>query len=564
VFAASDSYEKFNAHFPYMLTQDQESAIFDITEDLAGEKVMDRLICGDVGFGKTEVAMRAAFLITHEKKGQVAIVVPTTILARQHFNSFTERFKNEKQIVIKELSRNISKKEGDEIKEFIALGEIDILIGTHSLFSEKLVFKNLQLLVIDEEQHFGVKQKEKLKEGKEGIHFLALSATPIPRTLQMSLAGIRDISIITTPPFDRLLPKTFLMPYDIIVLSAAIQRERERLGRTFFVCPRISDLEEQKARLEQALPNIKCAIAHGRMKGSQIEDVMLKFYEGVYDVLITTSIIESGIDISFANTIIIYKAEMFGLAALYQLRGRVGRSSVQSYAYFIIDEKKVLEGSPAYQRLQALVNIKSLGGGFNIAGADMDIRGAGNLVGEEQSGKINEVGVELYQEMLAEAVKKIKSSEGLLELNDTEELNPEIKIGLEIMIPENYIEDFSLRLEFYRRISLVLSMEELQLLQEEMEDRFGKLPPEAGNLIKIIELKIRCRELQISKLEVGSKGIQVTFAEHRFLKGEKLLEFIGKNPKVSKVGSEGKVHFYDDSSDLIKKANKVLNLIKSL
>jgi transcription-repair coupling factor (superfamily II helicase) len=558
------AYEEFEKAFPFELTEDQEVAIYDVISDLSSGKPMDRLICGDVGFGKTEVAMRASFVAIagkfaeNQAFGQVAIVVPTTILARQHFNNFIERFKGT-NIQIRELSRNVSTKQKEEIFLETELGEVDILIGTHALFSEKLKFKNLSLLIIDEEQHFGVKQKEKLKEGKEGVHFLSLSATPIPRTLQMSLSGLRDISIISTPPFDRLLPKTFLMPYDLIVLSSAITREKARNGRVFFVCPRISDLEEQKAKLEMALPEVRFVIAHGRMTGNQIEDIMLKFYEGFIDCLVTTSIIESGVDISFANTIIIYRAEMFGLSGLYQLRGRVGRSSVQSYAYLIVDEKKMVDGSNTKNRLEAIANLKSLGSGFKIAGADMDIRGAGNLIGEEQAGKINDVGVELYQEMLQEAVMKLKTSGENFE--SEEDFTPEIKIGMGVMIPENYIPDFNLRLEFYRRISAASSFEEIEELNREMEDRFGALPVDAKNLFDILKLKLKCKEIGITKLEVGNKGAVAIVRESVFKGGEKLFEFAMKNPKMIKLNQEGKINFYDSGENLLEKANKVLKIL---
>lgn len=563
----SGLYDEFENSFLYKLTQDQELAINDVIEDLSSGKPMERLICGDVGFGKTEVAMRASFLVVcgrlvmgHEF-GQVAIVVPTTILARQHYNNFTERFKGV-DVKIKELSRSVSAKERKEVFKQIEEGKVDIVIGTHAIFSESIKFNNLQLLIIDEEQHFGVKQKEKLKEGREEVHFLSLSATPIPRTLQMSLSGIKDISLITTPPFDRLLPKTFLMPYDIITLSNAIIREKSRGGRVFFVAPRISDLESQKAKLEAVLPDVKFAITHGRMRPNQIEDIMLGFYEGKIDVLVTTSIIESGIDISFANTIIIYRAEMFGLAGLYQLRGRVGRSSIQSYAYFIVQEERMMQNTTSRNRLQTLVNLKSLGGGFKVAGADMDIRGAGNLVGEEQSGKINDVGVELYQEMLEEAISKLKYN---TQVEEDEEFTPEIKIGMGVMIPEEYVPDFNIRLELYRRISAVSSKEELILLNEEIEDRFGKLPFETQNLVSVIELKMRCKQLGILKLEVGPKGVVVEPKPESFKKAAELIYFMQKNPKICKISHEGsKITFFDAGVDPLKKADTILNTIASL
>jgi transcription-repair coupling factor (superfamily II helicase) len=556
-----EKYGLFTAKFPYLPTEDQEIAINDCIADIQSGKPMDRLICGDVGFGKTEVAMRVSFLCA-ENGGQVAIVVPTTILARQHFNNFTKRFEGT-GLVIRELSRNTTAKVKEEVIAELELGEAHILIGTHALFSEKLKFKNLNLIIIDEEQHFGVKQKEKLKEGREGIHFLSLSATPIPRTLQMSLSGLRDISVISTPPVDRLLPKTFLMPFDAIVLSSAITREKMRGGRTFFVCPRISDLEEQKAKLEVALPEVRFGIAHGRMTSNQIEDVMLAFYEGRLDVLVTTSIIESGIDISFANTIIIYRADMFGLSAIYQLRGRVGRGQEQSYAYLIADTAKMEDGSPAKNRLLAMTNIKSLGSGFKIAGTDMDIRGAGNLVGEEQSGKISGVGVELYEEMLAESIEKLKTG-GLSQENsqESEDFNPEVKIGMAVLIPENYIPDFNLRLEFYRRISAVASLEELNGLSDEMADRFGALPEGAMNLINIVKLKIRCKKIGILRFEVGVKGAVIFVHEGTFNKGEALLSFAMKNPKLVKISPE-KVNFFMEGANLGEKASKILSTFEN-
>lgn len=559
----NDLYEKFCANFPFVLTEDQENAIQDVMQDLSSTKPMERLICGDVGFGKTEVAMRACFAVCKGEKinAQVAIVVPTTILANQHYANFIKRFQGV-EIKIAELSRNVEGREKLKILEEIARGEIDIVIGTHALFSDKLKFKNLGLVVIDEEQHFGVKQKDKLKEGREEIHFLSLSATPIPRTLQMSLSGLRDISIIATPPFDRLLPKTFVMPYEKIVLANAITREKARSGRVFFVCPRIADLEVQAEKLQSVLPEIKFGIAHGRMTAKNLDDVMLSFFEGKIDVLVTTSIVESGIDISFANTIIIYNANMFGLSSLYQLKGRVGRGSVQSYCYFIIDEKRLEENENAKMRLNALANIKSLGAGFKIAGTDMDIRGAGNLVGEDQSGKMEALGVELYEEMLKEAVMKVKV--GINEGFETEEdFAPEIKIGMPFMIPEYYIPDFNLRLEFYRRISSIQSIEALYLIKEEMKDRFGEMPIDAQNLIDIINLKIKCKELGILKLEAGSKGVLIVVKKEMFKLEEGAFEFIMKNPKIIKINQDGKINFFLEGENYLEKSNKIIAFLKS-
>ena len=557
-FPHAEDFESFSKAFPYILTDDQEVAIADVLSDLSLGKPMERLICGDVGFGKTEVAMRATFAVCRAEEGraQVAIVVPTTILANQHYNTFVKRFEGT-GVRIAELSRNTSSISKAQILKEVESGEVDILIGTHALFSDKIKFKNLGLIVIDEEQHFGVKQKEKLKEGRDGVHFLSLSATPIPRTLQMSISGLRDISIIATPPFDRILPKTFVMPYDSIILANAITREKARGGRVFFVAPRISDLAEQMSKLASVMPEVKFGMAHGRMPTHKIDDAMLDFYEGKLDVLVTTSIVESGIDISFANTIIIYKADMFGLSSLYQLKGRVGRSSVQSYAYFIVDERKLVENANAKMRLDALANIKSLGAGFKIAGTDMDIRGAGNLVGEEQSGKMEMIGIELYEEMLKEAVMKVKA--GINELVETEsDFSPEIKIGTAFMIPEYYIPDFNLRLEFYRRISAIQSIEALALIKEEMVDRFGEIPVDTENLIDIVNLKIKCKELGVLKLEAGSKGVLVVVKNGMFQMAEGVIEFAMKNPKFIKINPDGKINFFIEGDNLLAKANRIL------
>jgi transcription-repair coupling factor (superfamily II helicase) len=552
-FEKTATVEDFYNRFPYAPTPDQIQAITDIEADLSSGKPMDRVVCGDVGFGKTEVAMRASMLVCSQKDAQVAIVVPTTLLAHQHYKNFTERFKGT-EIRICEYSRNCTAKELDNIKMGAKDGLVDIVIGTHGLF-KSISFQNLKLLIIDEEQHFGVAQKEALKQGREALHTLALSATPIPRTLHMALSGIRDISVIATPPVDRLVVKTFVMEYDDIVLRNAILREKARAGRVFFVCPKIADLDEREEYLKKITPEARVCIAHGQMKGEKMDKIMIDFFEGKYDVLLTTSIIESGIDISFANTIIIHNSNLFGLSALYQLRGRVGRSGTQAYAYFMVARQDRLNPT-AYRRLRTIANIQSLGAGFNVATSDMDIRGAGTLVGDEQSGQQKDVGVELYQDMVRDMMNKVRV-EGIRALNEQadEDWVPEIKTDQSVMIPEDYIADFNTRIEFYKKISNCTDAGEFDALVIEMEDRFGKTPPEVTNLIHIIELKNLCKKYGISKLECGSKGMVLKF--HK--------SFTGGQGLLAKVqASKGLYKIRDDGSLFIDFANKKPDLTKIL
>ncbi len=394
-------YEEFAARFPYPETEDQLNAIADTFADMASGKPMDRLICGDVGFGKTEVALRAAF-IAAMAGSQVAIVVPTTLLSRQHYRSFTERFAG-LPLRIAQLSRLVPAKVAREVKKELADGRLDIVIGTHALLAKDVRFAHLGLLIVDEEQHFGVAQKEKLKQLKADVHVLTLTATPIPRTLQLALSGVREMSLIATPPVDRLAVRTFVMPYDPVTVREAIMRERDRGGQIFYVVPRIADLDEVRERLRESVPEIKYAVAHGRMAPSELEDVMTAFDERAFDLLLSTNIIESGLDIPSANTMVVHRADMFGLAQLYQLRGRIGRSKLRGYAYLTLPEKKKLAPT-AQRRLEVMQTLDKLGAGFQLASHDLDIRGAGNLLGDEQSGHIREVGIELYQHMLEEAV----------------------------------------------------------------------------------------------------------------------------------------------------------------
>lgn len=597
IFHENELTRKFDEGFLFALTNDQELAIEDCKKDLSTGTPMERLICGDVGFGKTEVAMRAASLAVfggelsnvntgisrnftgkeqaelavHEHHnqemttkhpaerllngGQVCVICPTTLLAMQHYKTFQQRFRGVGGKVVK-ITRTTTAKERKRILEQLRNGEVDILIATHAGFSSEISFKNLELLIIDEEQHFGVEQKEKLKN-KFNCHVLLLSATPIPRTLQMGLSGLKDISIIATPPFDRLLPQTQVSVFDSIVISNAIIREKQRSGRTFFVCPRVSDLEEQKARvLAITGGEVSVGIAHGGMPPAELEVVMDKFYEGVYDVLVTTSIVESGIDISFANTMILYRAEMFGLSALYQLRGRVGRGKVQSYVYFVVKDINRMTDT-AKQRLKAISSISSLGEGMKIAISDLDIRGAGNIVGKEQHGKINDVGVELYEQMLKEAVSEIKHE------TPGDDIETEIKIAIPFYIPEEYIPDFSVRMQVYRELSSVSSADDLAIMEGDIVDRFGIIPQSVLNLIEIIKLKIKAKSLHITKLEAGVRGVVIE-CSNGFEKNDGIINAVKKYPEKYQIKTASSIVCVKAGEDLLRKAKEVLLWIEKL
>ncbi len=524
-------YNEFCARFAYVETQDQLKSIHDIECDFAAGHPMDRLVCGDVGFGKTEVAMRAAFLAAMSGM-QVAVVVPTTLLARQHYVSFAKRFKGF-PLKIGRLSRLVSSKEKKETLQGLAEGTIDIVVGTHALLSKSIQFKNLGLLIVDEEQHFGVAHKEQLKSLKAGIHVLTLTATPIPRTLQMSLTGVRDLSLITTPPVDRLAVSTFVLPFDGVILRDAMMREHLRGGQIFYVCPRISDMPPLLEKLRQIVPELKIVAAHGQMSPNELESIMTNFVDGKFDVLLATSIIESGIDLSTVNTIIIHKADMFGLAALYQLRGRVGRSKVKAYAYLTTAPNKILtEG--AQKRLSVMQSLDSLGAGFTLASHDLDIRGAGNLLGQEQSGHIKEVGVELYQKMLEDAVAMLKSGQDISNIAD-ESYSPQISLGLSVLIPERYVPDLGLRMELYHRMANLETPEEIQQMRAELEDRFGALPPEVENLLSTVALKSLCRRVHIEKIEAGDKGMAITFHHNLFPNPAGLVGFINAQMGLAKL-----------------------------
>ena len=533
-------YEEFCAGFPYEETEDQRAAIDAVIDDLASGRPMDRLVCGDVGFGKTEVALRAAFIAAMNGK-QVAVVVPTTLLARQHAKTFTERFRGF-PVRVAQASRLVPASQLREVKQGLASGAIDIVVGTHALLGNTVRFKDLGLLIVDEEQHFGVAHKEKLKQIRAEVHVLTLTATPIPRTLQLALTGVRELSMIASPPVDRLAVRTFVSPFDELVVREALLRERYRGGQAFYVCPRIEDLAEAKKFLDKAVPEVRVAVAHGQMPAGQLEDIMSAFYDGKYDVLLSTAIVESGLDIPTANTLIVHRADRFGLAQLYQLRGRIGRSKLRAYALFTLPVDKKITPQ-AERRLKVLQSLDSLGAGFQLASHDLDIRGAGNLLGEEQSGHIKEVGYELYQQMLEEAVASLKA--GIAE-PIADRWSPQITIGTPVLIPENYVSDLAVRLSLYRRLADMEDEREIESFGAELVDRFGPMPDEVKHLMKIIVLKALCRRANVEKLEAGPKGAVLAFRDNAFANPDGLVGFIREQGPAARVRPDMKAVFFAD------------------
>jgi transcription-repair coupling factor (superfamily II helicase) len=526
------AWEEFSARFPYEETEDQLNAIEDVLTDLASGSPMDRLVCGDVGFGKTEVAMRAAFVAAMAGV-QVAVIAPTTLLARQHAKAFQDRFRGF-PLQVRQLSRFVSQKQAADTRKGLADGTVDICVGTHALLAKGVNFKNLGLLIIDEEQHFGVQHKERLKQMRSDIHVLTLTATPIPRTLQMSLTGVRDLSIIGTPPVDRLSIRTYVSEFDTVTIREALLREHYRGGQSFFVVPRISDLPEIEDFLKNQVPEVTFITATGQLAAGDLDERMNAFYDGKYDVLLATTIVESGLDIPTANTMIVHRADMFGLSQLYQIRGRVGRSKTRAYAYLTTKPRQPLTPS-AQKRLRVLGSLDSLGAGFTLASQDLDIRGAGNLVGEEQSGHVQEVGFELYQSMLEEAISKIKSGE-LEGLNDgDDQWAPQINLGVPVLIPDTYVPDLDVRLGLYRRLSSLQKKVELEGFAAELIDRFGPLPKEVNTLLLIVRIKAMCKKAGIAKLDGGPKGATIQFHNDKFASPKGLVEFINGQNGTAKV-----------------------------
>ena len=524
-------WDSFCARFPYQETDDQLNAISDVIEDLGTGRPMDRLICGDVGFGKTEVAMRAAFVAACSGL-QVAVVAPTTLLARQHAKSFAERFRGF-PLEIRQLSRFVSAKEANETRDGLARGTVDIVIGTHAVLADQVRFKNLGLLVIDEEQRFGVGHKEKLKQLRSDVHVLTLTATPIPRTLQLSLTGVRDLSIIGTPPIDRLAIRTYVSEFDTITLREALLREHYRGGQSFFVVPRIQDIPDMEAFLREHVPEVSFVVGHGQMPAGELDDKMNAFYDGKYDVLLATTIVESGLDIPTANTMIIYRADMFGLSQLYQIRGRVGRSKTRAFAYLTTKPRAKLTPT-AEKRLRVLGSLDSLGAGFTLASQDLDIRGAGNLLGEEQSGQMRDVGYELYQQMLEDAIAKIRSGETEANL-DNDQWAPQINLGVSVLIPAAYVPDLDVRLGLYRRLSSLATKVELEGFAAELIDRFGPLPKEVNTLMLIVRIKAMCRKAGIAKLDGGPKGATIQFHNDKFASPGGLVAFLEDQRGLAKI-----------------------------
>ncbi len=530
--APEDMWAAFCARFPYEETDDQLTAISDVLEDLTAGRPMDRLIVGDVGFGKTEVAMRAAFAAAAAGL-QVALIAPTTLLARQHAKTFADRFRGF-PITVRQLSRFTPAKQAAQTRKGLADGSVDICIGTHALLAKNLRIKNLGLLIVDEEQRFGVTHKERLKDMRSDVHVLTLSATPIPRTLQMSLSGVRDLSLIGTPPVDRLAIRTYISEFDAVTLREALLREHYRGGQSFYVVPRIEDLPEIETFLRDHVPEVSFVIAHGQMAAGSLDDRMNAFYDGKYDVLLATTIVESGIDIPTANTMIIHRADMFGLAQLYQIRGRVGRAKTRAYAYLTTKPRQKL--TPAAQkRLRVLGSLDTLGAGFTIASQDLDIRGAGNIVGEEQSGHVREVGFELYQSMLEDAIAKIRSgaAEGLP--GDGDQWSPQINLGVPVLIPEDYVPDLDLRLGLYRRLSQLETKVDLEGFAAELIDRFGKLPREVNTLMLVIRIKAMCKRAHIAKMDAGPKGVTIHFHNDKFPNPAGLVQFMQNQNGLAKV-----------------------------
>lgn len=559
-------YAEFCQRFPYTETEDQMTAITDVLQDLAAGTPMDRLVCGDVGFGKTEVAMRAAFTaVTAERPVQVAIITPTTLLARQHYQAFTERFRD-MPIRIAQLSRMVTTAQANETKELLKEGKVDIVIGTHALLGKQVEFKDLGLLIVDEEQHFGVAQKERLKKMRSSVHVLTLSATPIPRTLQLSLSGVRELSLITTPPIDRLAIRSFVAPFDSVVAREALMREYNRGGKSFVVTPRIEYMAELHARLKELVPEMKICAAHGQMTPKELDRVMNEFYDGKYDILLSTTIIESGIDIPTANTMIIDRADMFGLSQLYQLRGRVGRSKTRAYAYLTIPARKKLSPQ-AVKRLEVMQTLDSLGAGFTLASHDMDIRGYGNLLGDEQSGHVREVGVELYQHMLEEAIEAARTGREGFEIEEERDWSPQINLGTSVLIPETYVEDLNLRLALYRRAAGLQNEEDVQSFAAELVDRFGSMPEEVEHLLDVVRIKQLCKAAGVERIDTGPKGAVLTFRNNSFARPDKLLTWIAEKPAQYKFRADHKLVLLDEFrsvKDRMQRINQSIHTLSQL
>ncbi|HUQ13294.1 MAG TPA: transcription-repair coupling factor [Novosphingobium sp.] len=554
------AYAQFVDRFPWDETDDQDRAIDDVLADLIAGKPMDRLVCGDVGFGKTEVALRAAF-VAAMAGSQVAVVAPTTLLARQHYANFVERFAGF-PLEIGRLSRLVPAKEAAATREGLAAGKVDVVIGTHAILSKQVAFKRLGLVIVDEEQRFGVTHKEKLKQLKADVHVLTLTATPIPRTLQMAMSGLRELSTIQTPPVDRLAVRTYVMPWDDLVMREALLREHHRGGQSFIVVPRIADMPDVEQWLHDQVPEIKAITAHGQMTPTEVEDRMGAFYEGKYEVLLSTTIVESGLDIPSANTIVIHRADRFGLAQLYQLRGRVGRGKLRAYAYLTTQENRALS-EIAEKRLKVIGDLDSLGAGFQLASHDLDLRGAGNLLGDEQSGHIKEVGYELYQSMLEDAILEVRADAAGVEPKRAGP-SPQITLDAAIMIPEDYVPDLAVRMALYRRMNDAEEQGAVEALAAEMIDRFGPLPEPTANLLKLIEIKRQAIEANVSKIDVGAKGALVSFHEDSFPEPMGLIAYVQRLKGTARLRPDNRLVIQREWGNPEARLNGLMQLTKGL
>lgn len=550
-------YTNFVNEFSYDETEDQINVTSEILNDLNTGMPMDRLVCGDVGYGKTEVALRGAFNVALGGY-QVAIIVPTTLLCRQHYENFVNRFQNS-PLKISQLSRLVSKVEANHTIEKINNGEIDVVVGTHALLSDKIKFKKLGLLIIDEEQHFGVSQKEKIKNIKSDIHILSLTATPIPRTLQMSLVGLRDLSIISTAPVNRQTIKTEVISFNANKISEAIIAEKNRGGQIYYVCPRVSELDEVEDFLKINLPDVTYRIAHGQMTPKSLENVMVDFYNDEFKILLCTTIVESGLDLSKTNTMIVHNSDKFGLSQLYQLRGRIGRANIEAYCYYTISDFNSITET-ANQRLNLLKKLDSRGSSFNLASHDLEVRGSGNIIGDQQSGHIREIGLELYHRLLKEKIIELRSDFHTLDA----EWSPQINLGLNVLIPEQFIPNLNTRLYFYRKLAYLSNIGELKEIKNEMLERFGSIPDEVFHLFKITELRVLCKDLSIEKFDLGARGLTIKFRNNKFEKSDELVALISHKKYDLKLRSDQTLVYNFNKTGEKQRISKAFHFMKEL
>ncbi|MDH3326166.1 MAG: transcription-repair coupling factor, partial [Gammaproteobacteria bacterium] len=554
-----DEYQQFSNAFPFEETPDQQNAIEHVYEDLQKERPMDRVVCGDVGFGKTEVAMRAAFIAANDNK-QVAVLVPTTLLAQQHYQNFVDRF-SKWPLRIEVLSRFKTKKQTDAAIVDIKNGKIDIVIGTHKLLNDSIKYKNIGLMIVDEEHRFGVRQKEKIKAVASNIDLLTLTATPIPRTLNMSLAGLRDLSIISTPPEHRLAVKTFVSQWDNTTLREACQREIKRGGQVYFLHNDVATIERIARELHELIPEAEVEIAHGQMPEKQLEQIMFDFYHRRFNILVCTTIVESGIDVPTANTIIINRADKLGLAQLHQLRGRVGRSHHRAYAYLFTPPQNLMTDD-AKKRIDAIESLEELGAGFMIASHDLEIRGAGELLGEEQSGQIHAIGFSLYSEMLEKAVAALKRGEQP-QLDRPLDHGAEVDMQVPALIPESYLPDVHSRLTLYKRIASSENNDQLRELQVEMIDRFGLMPDPLKNLIRVTELKILANPLGIEKIDMYASGGRVRFSDKPNIDPMRIIGLIQRKPAIYKLDGQTKLRIIKNIETPEERFDEIESLLKT-